>query len=89
MLMAYISLLVLVVAVVLLFSLLLRIFRKPIKIAAKLFINALFGFLALFLINFFGDPLGIALGINWINAIVIGILGVPGAVVLIFINLFL
>lgn len=87
--MEYLSLAVLAIAGVLLLSLIFKIFKTPIKLALKLLLNAGLGFLALLLINFFGEPLGIALGVNWINAIVIGLLGVPGAIVLVVLNFIL
>ena len=36
----------------------------------------------LFLVNFFGSYLGISLEMSWLNAIVSGVLGVPGVVIL-------
>ena len=87
--MSFISLFVLGLAGVLLFSLLIKIIKKPIKLVFKLLINAALGFIALWIINFFGDPLGISLGVNWINAIIIGIFGVPGAVLLVILHFLL
>ena len=73
-------------AVILLLSLLFRILRTPIKWAFKLLLNALIGFVALFLLNFIGEPIGLSLGVNWVNAIVTGLLGVPGVVLLLLIK---
>lgn len=66
----------------LLLSLVFRILRTPIKWAFKLLLNALIGFIALFLLNFIGEPIGLSLGVNWFNAIVTGLLGIPGVVLL-------
>ena len=56
------------------------IFKKPLGCLLRLFVNTLGGFLALFVLNqvaiFFNIPIGI--GINWVNAIIIGIFGLPG-----------
>ena len=41
---------------------------------------------ALFLLNFFGSAIGITLGLNWINALVIGVAGFPGLVLLLLIK---
>jgi inhibitor of the pro-sigma K processing machinery len=76
----------LAVAGILMFGILFKIIKTPIKWALKLLINSLIGFVALFIINFIGDPIGLELGINWLNAIVIGILGMPGVVLLILIK---
>ncbi|MCL2563404.1 MAG: pro-sigmaK processing inhibitor BofA family protein [Oscillospiraceae bacterium] len=51
---------------------------KPFRLIFRLLLNTGFGFVALFLLEFLGGGLGISLGINWINALVIGILGLPG-----------
>lgn len=66
--------------------LLFKLLGKPLHWLAKLFINALLGFVALFLFNFFGDFVGLSLGLNWFNAIVAGVLGVPGIVLLLLIK---
>lgn len=68
--------------------LILKILTKPIRLVFKLLINAAFGFVLLFLVNFFGDPLGIYIGINFINALVAGCLGVPGVILLVLIKMF-
>ncbi len=69
-----------------LFLLLFRILRTPIAWALKLLINTLIGFVALFLLNFFGDWVGISLGVNWVNALITGVLGLPGVVLLLLIQ---
>ena len=58
------------------------IFTKPIRFILKLLLNTLIGFVALILINKFGASLGISLGVNWINAAVVGVLGIPGLALL-------
>jgi len=55
-----------------------NIFKKPMGCLLRLFINTLGGFIALFVINYIGAFVGISIGINWINAIIIGIFGLPG-----------
>ena len=68
------------------FLLLFRLLKTPIAWALKLLINALVGFVALFLLNFFGDWVGISLGVNWVNAIITGVLGFPGVVLLLLVK---
>ena len=55
----------------------------PVKIIWKLIVNALVGGITLLLVNFFGGFLGINIGINIVTALVAGILGFPGVVLLI------
>jgi len=54
------------------------IFRKPLGCLLRLFANTIGGFLALFILNFFGGFIGVSLGINLFNAVVVGIFGLPG-----------
>lgn len=61
---------------------LLRVFRTPLKIAIRLLVNTLLGFLALWAVNLTTGITGISLGLNLLNALVIGILGLPGFVLL-------
>jgi len=68
--------------------LLLKILSAPIRLAFKLLINAGVGFLILFVVNFFGEFVGFTLGVNFLNALVAGVLGVPGVILLILIKLF-
>ena len=58
---------------------LLRVFRTPLRIALRLLGNTLLGFLALWATA--GIP-GITLGFNLWNALVIGVFGLPGFVLL-------
>ena len=73
---------VLIVVGVLLLWLLLRILRKPIKWALKLLLSAALGFVGLALVNLLGSAVGISLNVNWFNALVSGILGIPGVLLL-------
>ena len=56
----------------------LRLFKTPLKLAMQVLLNTLLGFGALFLLNLTEAVTGISLGVNLLNALVIGILGVPG-----------
>lgn len=60
--------------------------KKPIKWALKILLNALIGFVGLFILNFLGSFVGISLGVNWLNAIITGVFGVPGVVLLLLIK---
>ena len=62
------------------------IFTKPIRFLLKLLISTLIGFVALILINKFGAAIGVSLGVNWVNAAVVGIFGVPGVALLLILK---
>ena len=55
-----------------------RIFSAPLRLALRLFLHTLLGFLALWLVRATAGITGISLGLNLWNALVIGCLGVPG-----------
>jgi inhibitor of the pro-sigma K processing machinery len=61
---------------------LLRIFRSPLRLAVKVLGNTLLGFLALWGLNLSAALTGVTLGLNLWNALVIGIRGLPGLVLL-------
>jgi len=67
----------------------LRIFLTPMKFALKAALNTILGFIGLIVFNVVGDLIGVTLGINFINAILVGFLGVPGLIILLFIRLIL
>ncbi len=69
------------VAVFLLLALI-RVFQAPLKLAVRLLANTALGFLALWAMGLTSSITGITLGLNLMNALVIGILGLPGFVLL-------
>ena len=69
--------------------LLAKIFAKPFKIILKLCLNSVTGCLILLIINSFSQFHGIYLGINPVTACVCGILGLPGIVLLILLQVIL
>ena len=64
-----------------------RIFILPIKKILKLVLNSIIGGLVIFLINMIGSNFGFHIGLNIFTSILVGLLGLPGAVVLIIIKL--
>lgn len=56
----------------------LRLFAAPLKLALKVAFNSALGFGALWLLNLTTSVTGLSLGLNWFNALLIGILGLPG-----------
>ena len=69
-----------------LLGLLLKLLKKPINWVFKLLLHALFGFIFLFVFNFLGAWFGISLEITWLSAIVTGVFGIPGVVVLLILT---
>jgi len=69
--------------------LIVKIFATPLKWLFKLALNTAIGFVALFLLNFFGAYIGLSLGMNWMNALVVGVLGLPGVILLLLLQYFL
>ena len=69
-------------AAVFLLLALIRVFQAPLRLALKLLVNTLLGFLALWAVNLTAGITGVALGLNLWNALVIGVLGLPGFVLL-------
>ena len=66
-----------------------KIFIVPIKWILKLVFNSILGGLLIFAINLIGGIWGLHIGLNFFTAIIVGILGIPGAVCLIVITLIL
>ncbi len=56
----------------------LRLFAAPLKLALKVLVNSALGFGAVWLLNLTTTVTGLSLGLNWFNALIIGILGLPG-----------
>ena len=66
-----------------------KIFIFPIKTIIKLVINSILGGIIIFLINLVGAFFNFHIGLNLITSIFVGILGIPGATVIIIIKLLL
>ena len=64
-----------------------RLFAAPLRLAAKGLLNTALGFLALFLLGLTEPVTGFSLGLNFFNALTVGILGVPGLVLLVLLRL--
>ena len=54
------------------------LFLRPLGCLFRLLLNTVGGFIVLFILNFFGGFIGISLGFNLFNAVVVGIFGLPG-----------
>ena len=65
---------------------LLRVFSAPLKLAVKLLVNTFLGFFALWVVNLTAGATGVALGMNVWNALVVGVLGLPGFALLLLVQ---
>lgn len=65
---------------------LLRVFSTPLRLALRVLANTLMGFLALWAVNLTAAVTGISLGLNLWNALIIGVLGLPGFVLLLLVR---
>jgi len=65
----------------------LKILAWPIKKIFKMVINIVVGGLLLVVVNYIGGNFGFVIPINWITALVVGVLGIPGLIVLTILTL--
>ena len=64
-----------------------KVFILPIKKILKLVFNSILGGITIFLINLIGSSFGFHLGLNLVTSVIVGILGIPGAIVLVLIKI--
>lgn len=66
-----------------------KIFFKPLKVIFKFFFSSFLGLVLLFIINSFSHITGFYIGINPITALILGLLGVPGIIVIAILKFFI
>lgn len=66
-----------------------RIFIIPLKTILKLVGNSILGGILIFIINLIGGAFNFHIGLNIGTSLIVGILGVPGAILLIILKLFI
>lgn len=66
-----------------------KIFIVPLKLIMKLIFNSILGGLIIFAINLIAGIWDFHIGLNFFTSIIVGILGIPGAICLIIITLIL
>lgn len=66
-----------------------RIFIIPLKNIFKLVLNSVLGGILIFIINAIGAYFGFHIGLNIITSIFVGLLGIPGAGLLIILQIIL
>ena len=69
-----------------LFVLLNMLFR-PVRAVFALILNTLLGWAGLYIFNFLISPVGLAIGINLVSATTVGVLGIPGLILLIVLKM--
>ena len=80
------AVIVIAILALLFFLLFFKLIGKSMKWIFKLLRHAISGFIVLFLVNVVGGIIGIQLDLSLINAIVVGALGIPGVILLLFIK---
>ena len=66
-----------------------KIFLFPIKLLFKLILNTIIGGAIIYIINLIGANFGFHIGLNITTSLVVGILGIPGAILLIILQFFI
>lgn len=64
-----------------------KIFLWPLKVVLKLAASSLIGGLAILLINWLGAGFGVLIPLNLISAVIVGVLGIPGVVLLLILTM--
>ena len=64
-----------------------KIFLVPLKSIFKLILNSVLGGVLIYIINVVGMLFNFHIGLNIVTSIIIGILGVPGVILLVVIKL--
>lgn len=67
----------------------LKLLTLPMKLIIKLLINGVVGGVIIFLVNLIGANFGFIINLNWITALIVGILGVPGVVIVAILQFFI
>lgn len=76
--------------ILLLFGLVIfKIFGTPLKLLAMLIFNSLLGFAVLILFKFILAFFGVSISVSIFSAVVVGLLGIPGLILIIILNLLL
>ena len=77
-----------VAAVAVALYVLFKILAAPIKWVFKLLINAVVGFVLLFLANFVGGFFNFEIPVNLLTCVISGVFGVPGVIFLVVVLIF-
>ena len=80
------TVLLLALAALVLLAVAFRAVSTPLKVLLKVGLNTLLGLAALLLVNATTDFTGLHLGVNLFNGLVVGVLGIPGLVLLLLVQ---
>lgn len=64
-----------------------KIFLWPLKLVLKLAASSVIGGIAILIINALGAGFGLIIPLNLISAVIVGVLGVPGVILLLILTL--
>ncbi len=78
-----------IAAIIVALYLFLKLLSAPLKLAIKLLLHAASGFLLLLVEELIAGFFDFSLGINLVNCLVAGILGIPGVILLVVAKIFL
>lgn len=70
------------ITVIILASVFVVLFAKPIRMIAKIVLNSAIGGIFIAVFNFISQLFGIFIGVNVLTALTVGILGIPGFLML-------
>lgn len=77
---------VIYVGIIIMFFVFGKLFYWPIKVAIRLSINSLIGGALLVIINTIGTGFAVFIPLNVLNACIVGILGLPGIIMLLILT---
>ncbi len=66
-----------------------KIFIVPIKKVFKFVASSILGGCIIWIINIIGSGIGFHIGVNFLTSILVGLLGIPGAICIIIVKLLL
>ncbi|MGI6113422.1 MAG: pro-sigmaK processing inhibitor BofA family protein [Mahellales bacterium] len=64
-------------------------FFKPLRVVFRVLLNVLIGIVVLIVLNLVGQYVGVSVAVNLYNAALIGILGVPGIILVLLLQFIL
>ena len=66
-----------------------KIFSIPLRAIFKLIANSILGGILIFVINLIGGAFSFHIGLNVGTSVLVGILGIPGAILLVLLKIFM
>lgn len=66
---------------------LVNVLFRPVRAIFALILNTILGWAGLYIFNFLVSPMGLVIGINLVSATTVGVLGIPGLILLIVLKM--